>query len=685
MTTDAGGNIYVVGAFTGTIDFDPEAGVVSAGPAFGSDIWFGKYTSTGSLIWARALIGGDDDFGKDISLDNSGNIYITGYFGTQSPLDFDPGIGTASPTVPKGLFFAKYNNSGTFQWVRTIGGSTAIGVRSNAIAIDASGNCHIAGEMSASQSTTYDFDPGAGTANLNTSNGSVFYAKYNSSGNFLWAKNVGRANSGSNANDLALDGSGNVHITGFFTGSADFHPSATSPILNSANGSAFVCKYNSSGNFVWSKQVTGSNGDMGMAMATDGTSNVFVTGSRWLNGGNVLLARFNSAGTQTHVLNIGGTSSDTGQALKVDGSGNIYMAGYFGGSNVDFNPNYLPPRTLTTGFLDFFIAKYSAADLSCQWAKNYDLQLTFTDFEINAVHISSGKLVAAGNFRGSGDFTTCGPATVFNATTVDGFLVGYNITDPGISMSGPDAICNPGEMSFAVYNVPIGASVTWSITPSSWVSSSSGSGSTFVTNLLPGSGPGTLLVTATISGACGNIIQREVQVGVPEALCTPEIFAMEPCNTLHAATCSGAPIYNWYIDSNLVVTSPFHDVGISLLTNPPLGAGAHSLCVSAQNGCGESPWSCTTFITGDCSFGQFGLGSPNPAQKELSFTMEKSGLTTLDYSYTYQLLDRNGAFVKGGTTNKNSITIDVRDVPRDTYYFEVCAGEKLIKQRIVIN
>ena len=277
MTTDASGNIYVVGAFTGILDFDPGASVVNAGPAVGSDIWFGKYNSTGSLVWAKALIGGDDDFGRDIVLDNSGNIYITGYFATQFPLDFDPGAGTAPPSVPKGLFFAKYNNSGAFQWVKTIGATSANGVRSHAIALDASGNCYLAGQMSSSQATSYDFDPGAGVSNLSTANGSVFYAKYTSLGNYVWAKNVGPANTGGEATDLSLDASGNVHITGSFVGNADFHPSSTAPVLNSANGGAFVCKYNSSGNYVWSTQVTGGNGDRGMALVTDATNNVFVT------------------------------------------------------------------------------------------------------------------------------------------------------------------------------------------------------------------------------------------------------------------------------------------------------------------------------------------------------------------------------------------------------------------------
>lgn len=83
MTTDASGNIYVVGGFSGTINFGG-----SQATALGSDIWFGKYTSSGSLVWAHSVGGGDDDFGMDIALDNSGNVYITGYFNSGRTLHF---------------------------------------------------------------------------------------------------------------------------------------------------------------------------------------------------------------------------------------------------------------------------------------------------------------------------------------------------------------------------------------------------------------------------------------------------------------------------------------------------------------------------------------------------------------------------------------------------------------------
>ena len=685
MTTDASGNLYVVGAFTGTVDFDPGIGITSAGPAVGSDIWFGKYTSAGNLVWAKALIGGDDDFGRDIVLDNSGNIFITGYFGTQFPLDFDPGAGIAPPSVPMGLFFSKYSNNGTFQWVKTIGGTGANGVRSHAIALDGSGNIHIAGQVASSsgQSASYDFDPGVGQTLLNTANGSVFYAKYTTSGNFVWAKNVGSVNSGSQATDLALDASGNIHITGYFSGSADFHPSSTSPILNSVNGGAFVCKYNSTGGYLWTKQVSGFSGDLGLSIAVDASGNIFSAGSRNVTGGNAYLARFNSSGTQTHLLNVGGTGIDSGQSIKIVGSA-LYLGGYFSGSGVDFNSGTSPAVILSTPFIDFFLAKYSTSDLSCLWARNYDLQVTYTDFEINAIQISQNKIVAAGNFRGVGDFTTCGDATSYNAATLDAFLVGYTLSDLDPTIGGPDAMCSPGQMIFSTANIPIGATVTWSTNPPSWVSPSSGIGQNFITNLLPGAGPGTLEVTAIVSGSCGGPLYWQVSIGIPEELCTPEVLSMEPCATLHVTTCTGGlSNYNWYIDGSLIATSPTNTTSLGILY-PILPEGNHSLCVTTQNGCGESAPACTNFLTGNCDF-QFMIGYPNPSEDIIQLTIDRDAKELLDFEYSYSLQDKVGHPVRSGSTNLNSIAIDIKDLPRDVYYLRIEMHGKVYLQRVTLN
>ena len=618
MTTDANGNIYVVGHFEGTLDFDPGPGTSSSGTSSASDIWFGKYSSTGDLIWAHALIGGDDDGGTDIALDNSGNIYITGFFGTtQGPLDFDPGPGNPPLTVSHGLFIAKYNNNGVFQWVRTIGHNNVL-TRSRAIAVDGSGNCYIAGTLHTSQTSQVNFNP-SGSAPLNTSTGSVFYAKYSSSGAYVWAKNVGPGNSlSAECRDLDLDASNNVYITGSFSGTADFHPSSTTPTLNSANGAAYICKYNSSGNFVWSKQVSGQNGDAGRACTADNSANVYVTGSYNTGNENIFLAKFNSSGTQVNLKNIGGTFGDRGQSLRLDGS-SIYMAGTFRGANVEFNPGGgSKVLSSTTGYHDFFLAKYSVSNLNCQWATRMELLLDVLDPEVNAIANSSGKIVAAGNFKGSGDFNTCASTTVYNATTLDAFLVGFEPTTEPLQITGSGVVCSSGTFNYTVTNPPPGATINWLVTPSSNFSPSTGTGTSFSTNSI-GSFSGGATITASVAGTCPNSGQLPIWAGTraPTGFISVVVDPWMRRILAFVQEVPGATAYEWYLDGVKYTGPGMSNDYVAMPISNSCSIPGYTVGVKAINVCGTSSMY-SEFHVNPCYGGGFLFSVyPNPASETL--------------------------------------------------------------------
>ena len=153
-----------------------------------------------------------------ISVDGSGNVYTTGYFGVT--LDFDPGSGTVNltPNGYRDVFIQKLDSSGNFVWAKSFGGT---GFDSgNSISIDGSGNVYTTGYFEG----TVDFDSGSGTLNL-TSNGNrdVFIQKLTSSGNLVWAKSFG-GSSTDFATSISLDGSGNVYTAGSFRSIVDFDP-----------------------------------------------------------------------------------------------------------------------------------------------------------------------------------------------------------------------------------------------------------------------------------------------------------------------------------------------------------------------------------------------------------------------------------------------------------------------------
>ncbi|WP_428662095.1 SBBP repeat-containing protein [Runella sp.] len=199
--------------------------------------------------------------GQSIAVDGSGNVYITGYFsGTAA-------FGSTSKTSAGGydIFVAKYNNSGSLQWVQTAGGTGSdVGY---GIAVDGSGNVYITG---------YFFGTATFGSTSKTSAGisDIFVAKYNTGGTLQWVQTAG-GTSTELGYGIAVDGSGNVYITGNFQGTATFG----STLKTSAGGSdIFVAKYNTNGIFQWVQTAGGTNEDYGQKIDSDTNGNLYVTG-----------------------------------------------------------------------------------------------------------------------------------------------------------------------------------------------------------------------------------------------------------------------------------------------------------------------------------------------------------------------------------------------------------------------
>src|SRR5690606_23825072 len=128
--------------------------------------------------------------------------------------------------------------------------------------------------------TNIDFDPSVNTTTLNSAGGKdIFFAKYDSNSNYLWAKNVG-GTSDDYGNSIALDALNNVYITGQFSGvNADFDASANTATLSATgNNDIFFAKYDSNGNYIWANSIGGTWEDYGWSIALDVSNNVYITG-----------------------------------------------------------------------------------------------------------------------------------------------------------------------------------------------------------------------------------------------------------------------------------------------------------------------------------------------------------------------------------------------------------------------
>ncbi|MFM9839281.1 MAG: IPT/TIG domain-containing protein [Cyclobacteriaceae bacterium] len=332
IATDAIGNVYVSGFFSGTTDFDPSAGVFSITPIGPGtdDVFVLKLNTSGNFIWAKSIGGNDNgDDGRSIKVDASSNLYITGNY--QLTADFDPGIGVFNLTAAGGedIFVSKLDTNGNFIWAKSVGGTGDD--EGLSLAVDASGNITTTGSFE----LTSDFDPGAGTANV-TAVGSrdCFVFKLDASGNFVWAKGMGGSDI-DRGNSIAMDGTGNSYTTGYFGSTVDFDPATATTFDLTSNGSldVFISKLDPSGNFVWAVQTGGIGLDLANAISI-GASKIHTTGyfSKTVD--------FDPGTSVFNLIEVGGTNIDV-FVQKLNTSVNLPTIS-------SFNPTSGPTGTTVT-------------------------------------------------------------------------------------------------------------------------------------------------------------------------------------------------------------------------------------------------------------------------------------------------------------------------------------------------
>lgn len=440
IAIDATRNLYSIGSFQGTTDFDPAAGTFNLTSAGDYDIYLSKLDASGNFVWAKQLGGTGSDWGIAISIDALGNIYTSGIF--EGTADFDPGPGTVNLTSTSGrsLFISKLDASGNFVWAKQSSGNA----EGNYIRTDASGNVYTSGYF---QGTT-DFDPGAGTVNLTSAGGrDAFICKLDASGNFVWAKHLG--GSGDDVSEsFAIDASGNILITGYFSGKADFDPApSTVNFLTAAEGDIYITKLDASGNFVWAKQLGGPDLDWGNSIALDASGNIYTTGffqktadfdpgagtanlTAAVESSGIFVSKLDASGNFVWAKQLGGTGSDGGNAIAVDASENVYTAGTFS-QTADFDPGAGTVNLTSAGKGDAFISKLDASG-DFVWAKQ--LGGTLYDQAKYLVVDASGNVYTTGIFGSTVDFDP--GSNTFNLTSaggLDAFVHKLSGTSTGLS------------------------------------------------------------------------------------------------------------------------------------------------------------------------------------------------------------------------------------------------------------
>ena len=135
---------------------------------------------------------------------------------------------------------SKYDASGDLVWAKRAGGTSFDG-GGQGIAVDGAGNSYITGRFQGSAAF------GAGETNETTLTSAgisdIFVAKYDASGDLVWAKRAG-GTSRDSGEGIAVDGSGHSYVTGYFEDSATFGPGETNEttLTGAGDRDIFVAK-----------------------------------------------------------------------------------------------------------------------------------------------------------------------------------------------------------------------------------------------------------------------------------------------------------------------------------------------------------------------------------------------------------------------------------------------------------
>lgn len=312
-----------------------------------------KYKPNGDTLWVRRYDGPEnsEDRASALAVDNNGNVYVTG-------VSYSTGSFEDYATI-------KYKPNGDTLWVRRYNGPGNNFDQASALAVDTNGNVYVTGN-SYSSGSAYDYAT----------------IKYNSFGDTLWVRLYnGPGNDYDQAKALAVDNSGNVSVTGWSYGSGGYLDYAT-------------IKYKPNGDTAWVRRYNGlGNGyDYANALAADDYGMVYVTGRNY-NGGSdddYTTIKYRPNGDTGWVRHYNGPGNyvDHANAVAVDANSNVYVTGY--SNDAGFNPDYAT-------------VKYSYSG-DILWVRRYDGPGSGEDNPLALAVDDSGNVYVTGNSTDSAGF-----------------------------------------------------------------------------------------------------------------------------------------------------------------------------------------------------------------------------------------------------------------------------------------
>lgn len=455
---DDDGNIYLRGNFnSANMDADPGSGnyplIYSAILGSREDAFVAKYDTSGKIIWAKAFSGNSSEAVTGLNIDDLGNVYITGHSDSYR-FDADPSLDSfylqntfmSGPSTNRNsqIFIIKLDVNGNFTWAKQING------RSGDLVFGTSelknNHFYICGALGYGSTPVgrVDFDPGADSAFYLYSNGGIYFAAYDTAGNYLRGYNFGNAATEDNAAfDIATDDSGNVYLTGVYQPfkKADFQPGPDSLFLTGKTADAFLAKYDTTGKINWIHSWGDIHSDNGKKLKLDDFGSIYLLGEfvstegtpmdfdpdptkqALLNSSqtqDVYLAKFSNHGKLYWAQNFGGTCSnctDRAGDISFDNNNNLVLIGSLayqtGEVNMGFS-GYAPVQPIS-GY-DIVVAKYRLAPMGLEdeeVMERIDLQVFPNPVASQAVNIRS-----AADIQSVSIYNMLGKCIYFNPNVV---------------------------------------------------------------------------------------------------------------------------------------------------------------------------------------------------------------------------------------------------------------------------
>ena len=347
LAVDAAGDIVLVGAFSGSVDFGGNNLVAMVAPGFvTTDVFVAKFHGDGSHVWSKQFGDAANQSAASVAVDAQHNLAVVGALA--GTIDF--GGGALVSAGLNDVFIAKLDAGGGHLWSGRAG--DAADQAASGVSFDPSGNAVTVGSfLGTLDFTNQGLQGGAGQ--------DVFVAQLGVSNTFKWSHQAGNATN-ELARGVAANAAGETVVVGEFAGSIGFGPTS---FPSKGGKDVFVAKLGPSGDVLWQAGYGDASDQVATAVAVDkmgvlvvgnfaGSVNFGGTDLASQGGTDLFVVRFDGGGNHTWSKRFGDAQNQSATAVAIDASGHTLVVGDFAGS-INFGSGDLT----STGGTDIFIAK----------------------------------------------------------------------------------------------------------------------------------------------------------------------------------------------------------------------------------------------------------------------------------------------------------------------------------------